>query len=102
MNGYGIFDDTLVIKQTASTTAWVTGTSLKASNETDSNWEKGSFERGKAFVNEIQKETPSKAVKEGVGVDIYEKSSNTFKSIHSLNVFSASYSDYQKISEEEN
>lgn len=100
LNGYGLFDDTLVIKQTASTAAWVTGASLKTANQTDSNWEKGSFERGKAFVNELQKESPTKAVKEGVGVDIYEKSSNTFKSVHSLNVFSASYSDYQKISEE--
>jgi len=102
VNGYGIFDDTLVIKQTASTAAWVKGTSLEKVATTESNWEKGSFDRGKAFVDELQNEAAEKAVKEGVGVDIYEKSSNTFKSVHSLNVFSASYSDFQKVSEEEN
>ncbi len=97
VNGFGIFDDTLVIKQTASTAAWVKGTSLKASNAATSNWEKGDLERGKEYVDEVQGENPHKAVKEGVGVDIYDQDTNTFTSIHSMNVFSATYSDYQKV-----
>ena len=76
--------------------------SLKDAGETDSHWGKGAFDRGKAFVNELQDETPSKAVKEGVGVDLYDKGSNTFTSVHSINVFSATYSDYQKVAEASN
>lgn len=98
VNGFGIFDDELVIKQTASTAAWVTGVSLKNANETASTWEKGDFERGKDFVNIVQSETPSKAVAGGVGVDLYDQDKNTFTSVHSMNVFSATYSDYQKAS----
>lgn len=101
VNGFGIFDDTLVIKQTASTAAWVTGTSLEAANDATSNWEKGDFERGKEYVDEIQGEHPHQAVEEGVGVDIYDQDSNTFTSVHSMNVFSATYSDYQKVAANE-
>lgn len=101
VNGFGIFDDTLVIKQTASTAAWVTGISLEAANDATSNWEKGDFERGKEYVNELQGENPHQAVKEGVGVDIYNQESNTFTSVHSMNVFSATYSDYQKVAASE-
>ncbi len=97
VNGFGIFDDTLVIKQTASTAAWVKGTSLKAASDATTNWEKGDFERGKEYVDEIQGEHPHQAVKEGVGVDIYAQDTNTFTSVHSMNVFSESYSDYQKV-----
>lgn len=101
VNGFGIFDDTLVIKQTASTAAWITGTSLEAANDATSNWEKGDFERGKEYVDEIQGEHPHQAVEEGVGVDIYGQDSNTFTSVHSMNVFSATYSDYQKVAANE-
>lgn len=101
VNGFGIFDDTLVIKQTASTAAWVTGTSLEAANDATLNWEKGDFERGKEYVDEIQSEHPHQAVEEGVGVDIYDQVSNTFTSVHSMNVFSATYSDYQKVAANE-
>ena len=67
VNGFGIFDDTLVIKQTASTAAWVTGTRLKDISSSISNWEKGDFERGKDYVDKIQSEHSSQAVEEGVG-----------------------------------
>lgn len=97
VNGFGIFDDTLVIKQTASTAAWVSGTSLEAANASSSKWEKGDLERGKEYVDKLQSEEPHQAVKEGVGIDLYDQDSNTFKSVNSLNVFSASYSDYQKV-----
>lgn len=97
VNGFGIFDETLVIKQTASTAAWVTGTSLETVNNNLSNWEKGNFERGKAYVAALKKENPLEAVKAGVGIDLYNQDTNTFKSVNSINVFSTSYSDYQKI-----
>lgn len=101
VNGFGIFDDTLVIKQTASTAAWITGTSLEAANDATSNWEKGDFERGKEYVDEVQSEHPHQAVKEGIEVDIYDQDTNTFTSVHSMNVFSATYSDYQKVAANE-
>lgn len=101
VNGFGIFDDTLVIKQTASTAAWVTGTRLKDINSSTSNWEKGDFERGKDYVDKIQSEHSSQAVEEGVGVDIYDQNTNTFTSVHSMNVFSVTYSDYQKVAANE-
>ena len=97
VNGFGVFDDTLVVKQTASTAAWVTGTSLETANDATSNWEKGDLECGEEYVDEVQGENPHKAVKEGVGVDIYDQDTNTFTSVHSMNVFSATYSDYQKV-----
>ncbi len=98
INGYGIFDDTLVIKQTASTAAWVTGTTLQQAADAESNWEKSNFERGKAYVDVLQAENPNQSVKEGAGVDLYDQDTNTFTSVHSMNVFSASYSDYNKVS----
>lgn len=101
VNGFGIFDDTLVIKQTASTAAWVTGTRLKDISSSISNWEKGDFERGKDYVDKIQSEHSSQAVEEGVGVDIYDQNTNTFTSVHSMNVFSVTYSDYQKVAANE-
>ncbi len=97
VNGFGLFDDTLVIKQTASTAAWVKGVSLADSNEASSKWEMGDFERGKEYVDVIQGENPHKGVEEGVGVDIYDQETNTFTSVHSMNVFSPSYSDYNKV-----
>lgn len=97
VNGFGVFDDTLVVKQTASTAAWVTGTRLEEANDATSNWEKGDLECGKEYVDKVQGENPHKAVKEGVGVDIYDQDTNTFTSVHSMNVFSATYSDYQKV-----
>lgn len=101
VNGFGIFDDTLVIKQTASTAAWVKGISLKAANQNASKWEKNDLERGKEYVAILKNENPIKAVKEGIGIDLYDQSGNTFKSVHSVNVFSASYSDYHKVAADE-
>lgn len=98
VNGFGIFDDTLVIKQTASTAAWVTGRSLEDADNSTSNWEKGDSERGKQYVDEIQSEHPHQAVEGGVGIDIYDQDANTFTAVHSMNLFSATYSDYQRVS----
>lgn len=101
VSGFGIVDETLVIKQTASTAAWVTGTSLKDSKNAVSNWEKNDFERGKDFVAELKSDNPSQAVQGGLGIDLYDVGSNTFKSVNSVNVFKASYSDYNKVSADE-
>jgi len=100
VNGFGIFDDTLVVKQTASTAAWITGVSLKEANARQSKWEKGDFERGKEFVAEVTGENGGKAVAKGVGIDLYDQSTNTFTSVYSMNVFNASYSDYNQVSDD--
>lgn len=96
LEGFGIFDQTIVIKQTASTAAWVTGASLADVSSSESAWEKGDLERGKSYVSQIKQENSSQAVKAGIGVDLYDQSSNTFTSVKSMNVFSQSYSSYQK------
>lgn len=95
VTGFGIFDDSLVIKQTASTAAWVKGTSLKTVREATSKWEDDQLSRGKAFVSEIKDENNSVALRVGTGVDLYDQSTNTFTSVQSINIFSDSYSDYK-------
>ena len=102
VNGFGIFDQTLVIKQTASTAAWVKGQSIKDAAAQASKWEEASVDRGKDFVEEERKSDADKAVKPGIGVDLYDESTNTFTSVNSLNVFCASYSDYNAVNEPEN
>ncbi len=50
--------------------------------------------RGKSFTDELKQEKPHQGVKGGVGVDLYDQDTNTFTAVHSINVFSASYSQY--------
>ncbi len=95
LKGFGLFNQSFTIKQTASTAAWITEATLGAAYDSKSIWAKDNFERGKEFVAEIKSENPLQAVKAGVGIDLYNQSSNTYSSIYSINVFSASYSDYQ-------
>lgn len=94
--GFGIFDQTIVVKQTASTAAWITGNKLSDIAGSNSNWELQPTERGKKFVSELKKENPHKGVKEGQGIDLYDQDTNTFTSIHSINIYTSSYSDYNK------
>lgn len=104
VDGFGIFDNTLVIQQTASTAAWVTGTKLKdvAQKSNDSLWNSANSPRGMTFVDLVKNDTPTIAVKGGKGVDLYDQYTNTFTSIHSLNVFQTSYSTYQAATDDPN
>lgn len=98
IHGFGIFDDTLLIRQTASTAAWVTGVKLAAVTESESKWEKDDLTRGKDFVAELKAEELDRvddAVKKGIGIDFYDIDTNTFTTVHSMNVFSCTYSTYQ-------
>lgn len=92
VNGFGIFDKTLVIKQTASTAAWLKTVRLSEAADSVSYWSQSNFERGKAYVDELQNDNNLDAVKPGKGVDLYDSDSNTFTSVHSINPFSQSYS----------
>lgn len=98
VNGFGLFDRTLTIKQTASTASWTKGTSISDAVKSASPWTKGDFERGSEFVSILKDENGDKAVASGHGIDIYDQSSNTFTEVYSMNVFSASYSDYAQVS----
>lgn len=102
INGFRLFDQTFTIKQTASTAAWITGASLEEAYDSVSIWSKDNFERGQEFVAEVKSENPLQAVKPGVGIDLYNQSTNTFTSVNSVNVFSASYSEYQHNETQEN
>ena len=97
VKGFGIFDQKLIVKQTASTAAWLAdteGVKLSDVASKTSAWQKSDMERGKDYVSELQGENPHQGVKNGVGVDFYDQDSNTFTAVHSMNVFAASYSDY--------
>ena len=97
VKGFGIFDQKLIVKQTASTAAWLgdtEGVKLSDVASKTSAWQKSDMERGKDYVSELQGENPHQGVKNGVGVDLYDQDSNTFTAVHSMNVFAASYSDY--------
>ena len=100
VKGFGFFDQEMVIKQTASTAAWLSDTTNAKIKDTTSFWQEGQFERGKDFVQQLQDENTGKAVKPGVGVDLYNQDTNTFTTVNSMNVFLSSYSDYQKISDD--
>ena len=100
VNGFGVFDRTLLIMQTASTAAWVTGTSMAEAVESSSLWSLSSLDRGKAFVAMLKEENGSKAVAPGRGIDLYDQASNTFTEIYSVNVFMKSYSEYASTSDD--
>ena len=94
--GFGFFNKDLVIKQTASTAAWVKGVSLAQANNNTSIWDKESMQRGKDFVQIIKNENKNKAVAPGKGIDLYDENSNTYKSVISINVFSSTYSEFKQ------
>lgn len=94
VKGYGVFDQKVVVKQTASTAAWLSSGEKLSDLEEESYWQKSDTARGKAFVDELQNDNIHKGVREGIGVDVYEQESNTFTSVHSINVFNATYSQY--------
>ena len=96
--GFGMFDRTITIKQTASTAAWVKEKSLSDAVGSVSPWTKGDFERGAEFAARVKNENGGKAVASGRGIDLYDQASNTFTEIYSMNVFAASYSDYAQTS----
>ncbi len=98
--GFGIFNHDILIRQTASTAAWITGVSLNEAGQSESIWQKDNFERGREFVSRIKAENGRSAVKPGKGIDLYKSESGTFTSVCSVNIFSASYSDYISDSEE--
>ncbi|MBQ9885703.1 MAG: hypothetical protein IJM37_02400 [Lachnospiraceae bacterium] len=98
-NGYGIFNNHYVIKQTASTAAWVKGQSLQEIYELSSIWDREKLERGKEFVAVLKGENPKAAVKGGVGIDMYDINSDTYTSVNSVNVFMATYSTYKQNTE---
>jgi hypothetical protein len=92
---FGLFGDEgpeLLMKNTAVTAAWVSGSYNKKDNErADSKWLLPAFERGKAWADEIREENRDCAVKGGKGITLYK--SGRYSSVHSINIFSASYSE---------
>lgn len=99
VNGYGFFDQVIMVKQTASTAAWLAGEKTPKLSEvaqSQSKWTRGDLQRGKDFVAELKAENPTMGVKAGTGIDLYDQDTNTFSSVHSLNVFTSTYSEYDK------
>lgn len=64
--------------------------------QSQSKWTRGDLQRGKDFVAELKAENPTMGVKAGTGIDLYDQDTNTFSSVHSLNVFTSTYSEYDK------
>ena len=95
VNGYGFFVVTLVIKQTASTAAWVKGRSLTDAANDTSKWENPDYlMRGKDFVQDERGADRERGVAPGVGVDLYDQDTNTFTTVNSMNVYCPTYADY--------
>lgn len=94
LNGFGIFNKTLVIKQTASTAAWVKGKTLKEVVDSKSIWDESNFNRGGQIVDKIKSKDSSKAVEQGKGIHLYDESENTYTLIRSINVYNKTYSSF--------
>ena len=65
VKGFGIFDQKLIVKQTASTAAWLAdteGVKLSDVASKTSAWQKSDMERGKDYVSELQGENPHQGV----------------------------------------
>ncbi len=91
---YGLFGKkglSLRMKNSAVTSAWVTGELAAVSGNKPSKWNLSSFERGKAWVAEIKSEHSMDAVKGGKGIDLVK--GNTYTMINSVNLFAGTYSD---------
>ena len=70
VKGFGIFDQKLIVKQTASTAAWLAdteGVKLSDVASKTSAWQKSDMERGKDYVSELQGENPPSGCKERRG-----------------------------------
>ncbi len=80
------FNKDIVVRQSASTAAWV-----KKDPKIVSKWQLSSLERGQAFLAEIRTENPEYAVKPGQGIDLYNNGICT--SVFTLNLFTPSYSN---------
>jgi len=96
VKGFGFFDQTILVKQSASTAAWAKGKSLKQVEDkkaNDSLWDmdatSSAMVRGKAFVQLSKSADDPHGVKPGVGVDLFDASSNTIYSVISRNIYSA-------------
>lgn len=94
LNGFGVFNRTLVIKQTASTAAWVKGKPLKEVAQSKSIWDESNFDRGGKIVKQIKDDKSGQAVKKGNGIHLYDESANTFTLIRSINVYNKTYSSF--------
>lgn len=83
----------MTVKQTASTAAWIKNVSIAdaATEKPDGSlWNQDNY--GHAFVAKTKKDN-SNAVKSGVGIDLYDESTNTFTEIRSMNVFNKTYAN---------
>ena len=86
-----IGDRKFTFKQTASTAAWSKETKLE---EVKSNiWDKPKLQRGKEIVRKIKDENSALAVNTNKthGFDLYDKNTNTFTQIISINTNDPSY-----------
>jgi len=91
---FGLFGKkgiSLKMKNTAVSSAWVTGERNNVSGNSSSKWSLSSFERGKAWVAEIKSENSRDAVKGGKGIDLCKTGKYTM--INSVNVFARTYSE---------
>lgn len=81
----------MTMKQTASTAAW--DARKKLSQISVDVWDEAPVKRGQKIVDEVRKQNMALAVdeKENVGFDLYDKNTNTFTGIMSLDTSMATY-----------
>lgn len=81
----------LTMKNTAATSAWL-HTEAESETPSESKWQLGNFQRGKAWIEEIKSENKMDAVKSGKGIDLYRL--GTYTMINSINIFNSTYSSF--------
>lgn len=87
-----IGDYDYTVKQTASTAAWKADKKIKDVVKTTI-WDKAPTKRGKDIVESVKKKNDALAVdgKKTKGFDLYDKKTNTFTNVISINTGDASY-----------
>ncbi len=103
LNTFGLLGDkgfTFTLKNSAHTAAW-TGATIRerAQKQEESRWQLSNFERGRSWIATIKEENKDTAVASGIGIDLFDSSTNTFTQVYSVNIFAHSYSSYEKTSD---
>lgn len=88
-----IFEQEIIVKQSASTQAWVgdNGKLSSIGGGAESIWDLPSIERGQIWLAEYRAMRPDEAVEPGSGIDFYD--GETMTSMYSMNIFSSSYGE---------
>ncbi len=100
VNTFGFLEKNLSVEQRAKTMAWLPlDYDMNSSDglyNTSSIWSENQLVRGKYFVSTLKLQYPEKAVKSGIGIDLFDRDYRIATEIYSMNVFSESYTNFDE------